>query len=66
MQCDDCNQIYRADDEKQPCPTCGGKGTVLVDITNELYRNRAEKRAAKKARLPTAKYFPCPKCQSAK
>ncbi len=60
MQCDDCKEIYRADDVKQPCPRCGGKGTVLVDITKQYYPNRAARRAVKKERI--IKYLPCPEC----
>ncbi len=62
MQCDDCKQVYRADDVKQPCPKCGGRGTVLTDVSH-IYGNRAERRKAVKARLPMAKYLPCPDCQ---
>ena len=64
MQCDDpkCGQLYRADDVKQPCPKCGGKGTVLGNIARS-YGNRAERRKAAKAHLPMEKYFPCPVCK---
>lgn len=62
MQCDDCKRVYRADDVKQPCPKCGGKGTVLEDVS-QMYGNRAERRKAKKAHLPMEKYFPCPECK---
>ena len=63
MQCNDCEKVYRADDTKQMCPYCGGKGTVLVDVTREMYPNRTERRAAgyhhgKKVE----KYLPC-KCK---
>jgi Zn finger protein HypA/HybF involved in hydrogenase expression len=54
MQCDDCREVYRADDVKQPCPKCGGKGTVLEDVS-EMYGNRAERRKARKAGLPMSK-----------
>ena len=62
MQCDDCNKVYRADDKKAPCPHCGGKGTVLIDVS-KMYGNREERRKAAKARLPMEKYVPCPECQ---
>ncbi len=60
MQCDDCKQVYQAENEKQPCPKCGGKGTILVDITMQSFPNRAERRKAgyyhgKKLE----KYLPC-------
>jgi len=61
MQCDDCREIYRADSAKQPCPKCGGKGTVLVDITQQYYPNRAARRAAHKERI--MKLLPCPDCK---
>ena len=63
MQCDDCKEIYRANNIKQPCPKCGGKGTVLVDITGTYFANRADRRKqgyyhGKKLE----KYLPCPDC----
>ena len=58
MQCNDCDKVYLADNEKQPCPNCGGTGTVLVDITREFYPNRAARRRGGKVE----KYFPCPEC----
>ena len=62
MRCDDCKEVYLAENEKQPCPKCGGKGMVLVDISKILYGNRAERRKARKAGLPFEKYLPCPDC----
>lgn len=64
MQCDDCREVYRAENEKQSCPRCGGKGTVLVDITRGYYPNRAARRAAHNERIE--KYLPCPECQGEK
>lgn len=61
MQCNDCDELYRADDAKQPCPKCGGKGTVLVDITKDFYPNRAARRKAKGEKIE--KYLPCPNCK---
>lgn len=61
MQCDDCKHIYRTNDIKQPCPKCGGKGTVLVDVTRECYPNRAARRKGGKVE----KYLPCPDCSKA-
>ncbi len=61
MRCDDCKELYRVDNPKQLCPKCGGKGTVLVDVTSEYYANRAERRKAKNAKIE--KYLPCPECQ---
>jgi len=65
MQCDDCKEIYRADNTNQPCPKCGGKGSVLENISH-IYGNRAERRRAMKAKLPMEKYFSCPECSKAK
>ncbi len=64
MQCDDCREVYRADNEKQLCPRCGGKGTVLVDITKDYYPNRAARRAAHSEKIE--EYLPCPECQKEK
>ena len=64
MQCDDCKEVYLADNERQPCPCCGGKGTVLVDITREFYPNRAARRKAKNEKIE--KYLPCPDCKGGK
>ena len=61
MQCNDCNKVYLAENEKQPCPKCGGKGTVLVDITREFYPNRAARRKAHKEKIE--KWLPCPDCE---
>lgn len=61
MQCNDCDEIYLADNEKQPCPRCRGKGTVLIDITKEFYPNRATRRKAHNEKIE--KYLPCPLCQ---
>lgn len=51
-------------DPDPKCKRCGGKGSVLVDLTKDLnYGNRAERR-----RLPRgqqAKYVPCPDCAEA-
>jgi len=46
MQCNDCEQVYLADDIKGKCPQCGGVGTVLVDLTSQYFPNRRERRAA--------------------
>jgi transcription elongation factor Elf1 len=43
------------------CPRCGGTGTVLVDIS-QSYGNRAERRRAKRDKLPMKKYLECPEC----
>ncbi len=58
MECNDCKQVYRAEDTKQTCPKCGGRGTVLTNIAH-IYGNRAERCKAMKAHLPMEKYFPC-------
>ncbi len=64
MQCDDCREIYRADDVKQPCPKCGGKGTVLVDVTGAYFPNRKERRkAGYYGKRKLEKYLPCPECE---
>ncbi len=64
MQCDDCKELYRADDSKQSCPRCGGKGTVLVDVTATMYPNRAARRKDKIYHgKKVEKYLPCPDCQ---
>ncbi len=60
MHCDDCGENYRADDVKQPCPRCGGKGTVIVDITKQYYPNRAARRKAHNENV--LKNIPCPEC----
>ncbi len=65
VQCNDCNEIYLAENEKQLCPKCGGKGTILADVSH-IYGNRTERRKAKKAHLPMEKYLPCPVCFSSK
>ena len=57
MECDDCKEVYLAE---KPCPRCGGKGTVLVDITREFYPNRAARRAAHNEKIE--KYLSCPEC----
>ena len=63
MQCDDCKQVYLADNKKQPCPKCGGHGTVLVDVTDEYFPNRKERRAAGYIHgKKLEKYLPCPDC----
>jgi len=64
MQCDDCEEIYLAENKNQPCPNCGGKGTVLVDVTREFYPNRAARRAARNEKIE--KWFPCPECKVVK
>ena len=60
MQCNDCEKIYIADTTNKLCPECGGKGSVLVDITKEYFPNRAARRRAKNEK--TEKYLPCPTC----
>jgi len=63
MQCDDCGELYRADNTKQPCPNCGGKGTVLADVTGQFFGNRQERRkAGYYGKRKLEKYLPCPKC----
>ena len=65
MQCNDCEKIYLADNEKQTCPYCGGKGTVLIDVTNEYFPSRKERRAAGYIHgKKLEKYLPC-KCKQA-
>ena len=51
---------HEIDAIKQPCPRCGGKGTVLVNVYD--YMNRVEKRAAKKAHVQAQQFLPCPEC----
>ncbi len=73
MECEDCKQIYRANDTKQPCPTCGGKGIVLADLTGEFSAvnlplihapNRKERRkAGYYGKRKLEKYLPCPVCR---
>jgi hypothetical protein len=48
------------------CQACGGKGSILYDVSKTLYANRAERRRAMKAGLPTHKYLPCPECAGKK
>ena len=62
MRCDDCDNIYLAENEKQPCPECGGRGIIISDVSR-MYGNRAERRKAKKAGFPMEKYLPCPSCK---
>jgi RecJ-like exonuclease len=50
--------------ESNKCPQCGGKGTVLVDITKEYYPNRAARRRARNEKVE--KYLPCPTCKGKK
>lgn len=47
------------------CKTCGGKGSVLVDLTKDLnFGNRADRRKIPKGY--TRKYLPCPDCAGKK
>ncbi len=68
-------RFFKANEEIKPpwvpvntpnpnCLTCGGKGTVLVDITKEYYPNRAARRRAHNEKVE--KYLPCPDCAGKK
>jgi RecJ-like exonuclease len=58
--CKDCPETT-ARRKTTNCPRCGGTGMVLVDIS-QSYGNRAERRRAKRAKMPMEKYLPCPDC----
>ncbi len=60
MECNDCHEVYRADNESQSCPRCGGKGTVMVDLFADF--NRAERRKRKND-SQQYKQVPCPDCK---
>ena len=69
-------KYFKADENLKPpwipcgqpnpdCKACGGKGTVLVDLTKDLnYGNRAFRRKIPKGQ--THKYLPCPECSGKK
>jgi hypothetical protein len=47
---------------KPGCSQCGGRGTVLVDVSRTLYANRAERRRAERNGEPMQKWLPCSEC----
>ena len=64
MQCNDCEDVYLADDVSGKCPKCGGAGTLLVDVTSEYFPSRKERRAAGYIHgKKLEKYSPCPSCK---